>query len=497
MALGYVEAPGDSKEEQAEMAEIEAKYNLSRNLNWCGLHTEALPLLIELVNRKPWESRFIAQLIRCCVAAGNTVMARRILEAAYDVENSPDPVPALILADLLTADGNGEEACGLLPRLEERIWQPPALNQMGRHYLRCRRTGDAERVFLAALRVHPDNAEAWEGLSSVYCRRGINQETAEAALRATALTYRLPQAHLNLGIALARGGDGENAALALRTAVRFDPGLFTAHRWLMVVCRYLLKDEEAVRHHRAEARRILECRTSPHLSRTNAREWELPVFPDEAERARVLLEKRPPPENPAACSGRCFTIVSGLPRSGTSLMMQMLEAGGLPPRTDGERTADGDNPRGYHEWEAIKKLPADPGVFKEPGLEQKAIKVISMLLPHLPYQHEYRVFFMLRPLSEVAASQTTMLRHRDTGETAARPETLESLLEAHRDDVLRWLRRHPRARCLEIDYPALVANPSAFIPQITAFLGPDLLPHPERMAAAVDPELHRNRAALS
>ncbi|HEX2749290.1 MAG TPA: tetratricopeptide repeat protein, partial [Verrucomicrobiales bacterium] len=254
VALGYIEAPGETVEEQAEMAEIESKYNLARNLNWCSLHDEALPLLIELVRRRPWESRFIAQLTRCCVATGNTRMARRILEAAYDVDNSPDPLPGLILADLLTAGGSGEEACALLHRLEQRIWQPAALNQIGRHYLHFRKNDDAERVFRAALRVHGESAEAWEGLSSVYCRRGMNQEAADAALTATSLIYRLPRAHLNLGIALARSGDGENAALALRTAVRFDPGLYAAHRWLTVVCRYFLRDEEAVSHHRREAR---------------------------------------------------------------------------------------------------------------------------------------------------------------------------------------------------------------------------------------------------
>ena len=369
VALGYIDAPGESKEEQAEMAEIESMYNLARNLNWCSRHDEALPVLIELVRRKPWESRFIAQLTRCCVAAGNTVMARRILEAAYDPEHSPDPLPGLILADLFAAEGAGGEACALLSRLEQRIWQPAALNQMARHYLRFRRYEDAERVFRAALRAHNDNAEAWEGLSSVYCRRGLNQETADAALRATGLIYRLPKAHLNLGIALVRSGDGENAALALRTAVRFDPDLFLAHRWLMVVCRYFLRDEEATGYHRREARRILELNhwRRPRSSAVARMEWELPDFPNEIERARILAEQRPPPENPALRSGKSFTLVSGLPRSGTSLMMQMLEAGGLHPQTDGERTADVDNPKGYYEWEAIKKIQRQPEIMKEPG----------------------------------------------------------------------------------------------------------------------------------
>jgi hypothetical protein len=278
--------------------------------------------------------------------------------------------------------------------------------------------------------------------------------------------------------------------------VRFDPDLFPAHRWLMTVCRYFLRDEEAASHHRREARRILELNQwrKPRRGANASKEWDLPAFPDEAERARILKEKRPPPESPAARSGKCFTLVSGLPRSGTSLMMQMLEAGGLMPQTDGERTADVDNPKGYYEWEAIKKIQRQPEIMKEPGLEKKAIKVISMLLPHLPYQHEYRVLFMLRPVEEVAASQSAMIRHRATEGADLHRNELESSLCEHRDQVLQWLRNHPRAQCLEIDYPSLTADPAAFVPQIAAFLGPELLPRPERMLTAVDPSLYRNRS---
>jgi hypothetical protein len=107
-----------------------------------------------------------------------------------------------------------------------------------------------------------------------------------------------------------------------------------------------------------------------------------------------------------------ITIVSGLPRSGTSLMMQMLAAGGMPILSDGERQADTDNPRGYLEWERIKQLPKDPACIAE--AEGKAVKVISLLLLSLPEGHEYRVIFMQRPLPEVLASQEVMLRNRGT-----------------------------------------------------------------------------------
>jgi hypothetical protein len=107
-----------------------------------------------------------------------------------------------------------------------------------------------------------------------------------------------------------------------------------------------------------------------------------------------------------------ITIVSGLPRSGTSLMMQMLAAGGMPVLSDGERKADTDNPRGYLEWERIKQLPKEPALIGE--AEGKVVKVISQLLLSLPDEHEYRVIFMQRPLPEVLKSQDEMLRRRGT-----------------------------------------------------------------------------------
>lgn len=496
VALGYIEAPGDTKEEQAASADIEAKYNLARNLNWCARHDEAVPLLLELVRRSPWETRFIAQLARCAVAAGNFTMARRIVESAYDLATTSDPLPRIIMADILTASGDAAAACALLLEMEPGITQPAALNQMARHLLRFHHSDDAERLFRKALRVHEDNAEAWEGLSMVHCRKGRNQEAAEAALKATGLIFRMPKAHLSLGIALARSGDVPGALAALRHAVHFNPDLFQAHRWLALLLGYAAGDREAASHHRREAARIRDTAARQKARRCTAVDaaWDLPDFPNEAERARILSEKRPPRESAAILSGKTFTIVSGLPRSGTSLMMQMLAAAGLPAMTDGERMADTDNPEGYYEWEAIKAIGHDPAMLHTPGLEQKVIKVISMLLPQLPYQHRYRVIFMNRPVEQVAASQQKMVQHRGTDGAALDSTALAASLADHRDKVLTWLRRHPRVELLEVDYPALIADPASWVENIAAFLGPELLPHPKQMTAAVKPALFRNRS---
>src|SRR6516164_7262799 len=128
-----------------------------------------------------------------------------------------------------------------------------------------------------------------------------------------------------------------------------------------------------------------------------------------------------------------ITIVSGLPRSGTSLMMQMLVAGGMVPLSDGERAADTDNPRGYLEWERIKTLPKDPACIAE--AEGKVVKVISQLLLSLPTGHDYRVIFMQRPLREVLKSQDEMLRRRGSNQQGADVSMIGAAFQRHLADV--------------------------------------------------------------
>ena len=132
-----------------------------------------------------------------------------------------------------------------------------------------------------------------------------------------------------------------------------------------------------------------------------------------------------------------ITVVSGLPRSGTSLMMQMLDAGGLPVLSDGERKPDTDNPKGYLEWERIKQLPKDPNLIAE--AEGKVVKVISQLLLLLPAGREYRIILMQRPLSEVLKSQDEMLRRRGNAESIGNTSAIEEAFQRHLIEVNQWL----------------------------------------------------------
>lgn len=186
-----------------------------------------------------------------------------------------------------------------------------------------------------------------------------------------------------------------------------------------------------------------------------------------------------------------ITIVSGLPRSGTSLMMQMLVAGGMTPLSDGERTADADNPRGYLEWERIKTLPKDPGCIAE--AEGKVVKVISRLLLSLPAGHEYRIIFMQRPLPEVLASQDQMMRRRGTYKEGASPAAMATAFEKHLREVYAWLDTKNYVNCLRVPYHEAVQEPAEISKKIGEFLGVPL--NIEAMTQQVDGSLYRNRTS--
>ena len=184
-----------------------------------------------------------------------------------------------------------------------------------------------------------------------------------------------------------------------------------------------------------------------------------------------------------------ITIVSGLPRSGTSLMMQMLEAGGLPVLSDGERAADTDNPKGYLEWERIKQLPNDPSIIAE--AEGKVVKVISQLLLSLPDGHEYRVIFMQRPLPEVMKSQDEMLRRRGTYQAVADTSPIEQAFQRHLVEVNQWLAGKPHVKVLRVHYHRVLREARTVAEEVAQFLGAAL--DVGAMAQQVDGSLYRNR----
>jgi hypothetical protein len=183
-------------------------------------------------------------------------------------------------------------------------------------------------------------------------------------------------------------------------------------------------------------------------------------------------------------------VVSGLPRSGTSLMMQMLEAGGITVLTDGIREPDEDNPRGYYEFERVKALPKGDYEWLE-SARGKAVKVVSALLEYLPPEYNYKVIFMHRRMEEILASQRKMLIRRGKNPEATDDQTMADLFHKHLEKVQAWIQAQPNIDVLNVDYNALVADPRPHLLRIRDFLGIDI--DIEKMAEVVDPGLYRNR----
>jgi hypothetical protein len=181
-------------------------------------------------------------------------------------------------------------------------------------------------------------------------------------------------------------------------------------------------------------------------------------------------------------------VVSGLPRSGTSLMMQMLERGGIEIVTDKIREADTDNPRGYCEFERAKKTKHDSSWL--PEARGKAVKMVSQLLYDLPASERYRILFMERDLDEVLASQEKMLQR--LGRTAVPRDQMKRSFGIHLDRLEKWLEQQPHFTVRRVSYNNLLADPVRHAAQIREFLG--LRPGLDGMLAAIDPGLYRNRS---
>jgi hypothetical protein len=186
-----------------------------------------------------------------------------------------------------------------------------------------------------------------------------------------------------------------------------------------------------------------------------------------------------------------LTIVSGLPRSGTSMMMRMLEQGGLPVLTDGERTPDDDNPNGYYEFEVVKQTREDASWLRDS--EGKAVKMIYRLLYDLPKDREYRILFMMRQLDEVLASQRVMLRRKGMADDAIKDDQMAALFRADLDKFRSWVAAQPHIALIDVNYNQVQENPAGEVRRINEFLGGYL--NEDAMVQVVDDALYRNRSA--
>ena len=406
------------------------------------------------------------------------------------------------------AKGDPQRSAALLEKASESKSMLPGYHmQLGDAYLKLQRPKDAEACFRRALEIDPDRAHAHLGICRSFLQRRQPRKAMEAATQAVAQKFHFPVAHYFLGVARLRLRDPDGAVHAARQALEQNPNFPEAHRLLARAYRNWLKmPDEALAHarmaqqiregnRRRKAQRFLP--DLPPIDRESV-DRELPKFPDPVVSKWLTSLSEPPPtpnEDEAAVTlpepgwgPDVITVVSGLPRSGTSMMMQMLVAGGLQPLTDGVRAADQNNPKGYFEFEKIKRLAQENDWL--PEARGKVLKIVAPLIPALPQGEQYRVILMDRDVDEVLDSQNHMLERLQQQAADVERDRMKQLLQQQVGRAIGLCRAH-RVPILVVSHSRVLAQPAETAQEIAAFLGTAL--NLEAMTKVVDRNLHRER----
>jgi predicted AlkP superfamily phosphohydrolase/phosphomutase/tetratricopeptide (TPR) repeat protein len=527
--LGYIDKPDENLEKAAANTVKELRYNLARDYQDSQRLPEAIALFAELWDAWPDESRFGVHLLECRLRLGRAEEARQTLErlqkekeryakaAAAELqkltEEWKDKKPedlkgdeyrklnqlrkkagvnrhafAFLRGRVLASLGEHEQALQAFALAAEvQVHNRPSLYQhQAESLMALRNWRDAQAKLEEILAIDPINAQAQQGLCRVHLAMRRPQQALDAALFSIGLIYHNPVAHLLCAMALRQLGRKGEAIAELKTALAQNPVFPLAHRLLAGI--YLRQERIAeANEHRALTKASRERIRAFKAGQGLPEDADVKLDVDMQQSASVASLS-----NQAALprlNGEAV-IVSGLPRSGTSMMMQMLAAGGLPILTDGERPADESNPRGYLELEAVKKLGREADTSWLEAAQGKAIKVVAPLLPNLPLNHTYRIVFMERPLKEIVASQAAMLaRLGKTGGKLSERQLAAAYLKQV-DAVRGILSAHAgRVEVLAVDYHEALADPTAAAAEVNRFLGGGL--DAAAMAAAVAPELRR------
>ncbi len=567
VALGYVENPGPDAGKAVERTAREMRYNLARSYMNADLYLKAIPILKELQEHEPEESRFGVQLAMCYRATRDMSSLRSLVEqlretrkatAQKAVENlqalrqkvqerklaredqagdrKPETPPDandvesplltpeerrnwrrwrsqrkpggydldFLMSCVLLDEGQYDEALTYLAKAEQAEPNRPGLHiQIGETYLRMKQWQRADDAFTKALTIDPLNFHAHLGLARAFHARRRYEAAAGEALQTVRLMFHYPLAHFILGRALFRLRRFEAAERSLSVATDLNPNFVQAHRMLLWLYRYWISKPEARIRHR---KMLAQLRGK----RNKQEDASIAAVRDEfAEAPQGELSIRAMPQETADEAGETFhagrdrwppdeqappdfvTVVAGLPRSGTSMLMQMLDAGGMKLLTDRKRKADEDNPRGYHELEKATQLRKKRDWVGE--ARHKAVKIVAQLLPYLPKDVPIRVVFIERDLDEVLASQKTMLIRMKRDSAKFSDAQMQAAYSRQLDMVKQWLALNPNSWVLYIRHADVIRDPACTADQINRFLGGGL--DVESMARVVDPDLYRQRVA--
>ena len=410
-------------------------------------------------------------------------------------------------ASIAASKGDFDQAISHMEAAETSTSRNPMFhNQLGNFYLALKRHDDAERSFTKALEIDDLNANSLLGMCRCSLQQGKAKKAIDFGKQAIGVKFHLPIGHFYLGQAFSKAGKYEDAVSCFHKALKQNPNFVEAHEKLEKIYTKQIPNADLALEHRA-AKAELQTGQAEYLEETEAIE----INPVESDEFETLLPKLETDELTEfiRCLGQPkqinvsedkekdaiteepkqeIVVVTGLPRSGTSMMMQMLVAGGMNPFVDQARQPDESNPKGYFESERVKKLPYQNNWLSE--CEGHVVKVVAPLVPYLPQGLNYRIIFMNRDLEEIVESQRTMLEklNRDGGDLT--PERFRELFAGQTRAVGQLLTLN-QIPCCEIKHRETISNPSKVAAEVQSFLGLDL--SLEKMTAAVDPSLYRQK----
>ena len=534
VALGYIEPPNENQEKAVADTVRELHYNVARSYMDAGRHLEAVPYLEKLFEGYPEETRFGLHLVECLQALDRIEQSRQALEATIkgriadaekareelkewqeehkdqkpeDMEEkerhairklharaSTNPAAFMMLQGVqLVAENKPQLALPVFKKLSELMpGNQHAHLRAGQAMNLLRKWQDAEKCFREVIADDPQSARAHLGLCRALLGLGRKKSAAESALAAVSLQHFNPVGHYLLGLAFLRQGRVPRAVEAFQTAVHQNPNYPEAHRLLAVAYEKYFHDPAKAKSWRQEgneARERIAALRSGEME--GDQEGSAPTRRTMASDEEVLKLGTPiaPPDDVAIAD--TVVVVSGLPRSGTSMMMQMLMAGGFEACSDDKREADDSNQRGYFEDERVKALGKDNSWLDE--AKGKAVKVVAPLLFRLPRgpQHNYRVVFMERDLGEVVRSQRAMLERLEREGTKMADQKLQKVYAEQLRRVKRLLAAS-HMPTLFVGHLDCIQRPAEVAERVRTFLSGEL--EVAAAAAVVDPSLHRERA---
>ncbi|MFN9625267.1 MAG: tetratricopeptide repeat protein, partial [Planctomycetota bacterium] len=479
--LGYIEELPSDAQAACEQTTNENRWQLACSLLHSGRYEEALPLLEQAHDANPMRPDIAQRLAHCQLHFGLADQATVTIESSIAGFQDANAV-SMIRAQIANQKGDYSQAIQLLDEVRLQMPNYPGLReQLARTYLHLRRWDLAETLANEIIESDPSNAQAWAILSRCQLHRNDHTGCIDSALEAIHLNFSSPMAHVNLGIALARTHKYSKAVTAFRNAIKLAPANIPPYRFLSHVYSRMGMHEESIQwmNQARQMRQELDAETRKTIQRVKQSAQERAVERSNRPKKPAFRELEP----------LDLLLVSGLPRSGTSLMMQILQAGGVPLLTDGKRTADEDNPEGYWEWEAIKGIARNPEILSH--AQGKAVKVISALIDSLPRMHTYRILYMVRPIEEIIASQYKMLERKGITSKYDLKE-IATLQQQHSLRVRESLKRFDQVKLLEVSYPELISCPDRTLSSIAAFLGGVFRMGPN-VYECIKPSLYRQR----